>query len=1086
MAALSAYIHEAIRNLATNPKAAAAAIGGGATAYAGTTALTYNKDNFMIDEGNRFGRFTTARANMMAQVGQYRFDIRGLANITITKAHIFLDTAQLFMCTSAALTCAGRIGMHGSAPPGWLCALYTGNIFLGMMYLTLCMWLGFHATLRAQCGMVSLLTRKVRLPVPSLAQINNARVFGSTYEKQRWWDILRFPWVPHPYDQPEIPGESSDEEGDASGKKGKKAKGEKGDRRAGDYAASQAFGSTGRASVPSWIRDEQVVDKGCASVPHHVAQFPGDVQLNDTNDPHDAPDHFKLFTEAQKEWFPYEVYHKVALLYGVCCFFHAICYYCVITAMSELRGFWIAWSLPGIFMTAQYWLLQLDIFQAKGQQYLRNFELFGHFAPYFATMACTCEFRAQYSKAQVGVAWTFALASLASHMLFGMRLFDLMTPDTQGKEQEDQDGKSWWPRSWPVPLAFANTLWQLTPPKKLKKGHHDLLHEAINLERQRGGVGKVRKRHGKDAKRTKRGIPQSPAALKHHVDELDRRFRSVQQYVVGRDQAEFNTLYGRMVAHRFEAQKLGSGGGDSSGSEDAGSDGYATYLNTSSGTLRHSQFVDKLVEIGAELNIVEDALADFERNHQVPLKPGASIALDPNGGEIDGTSTRPLPQTPYWIMRAATSTHIFVWFFILCCTVAEICLGQEAVLVMPGEPPWIRNQKYRPWNKQKEYLHLSTDPLPDWYRLFVSAEIPPPVEHGAHGAAAGGHGAAASHGGHRRLGSEGEAVFDNLFKTLPALDWLAEKYLNEDNHGISHVGSQAAMQASLETAGMPKTLSSEVPPAGKTTSVPMGGFMTPSLRTVPVEWPSLFEPRHLACQTRATGTAIAAITSRGVGALLQMKNYTDGRALGSLSAERFALSGIAAMGPLVGSSWGASGLHLVTKAGKLLHCPGHAPRGGAWACQETPGTPLPMSPGSMLRAGVVHEHATMGRTVALLFENMPKTVVLYKEDDSKSWRPAGEMHLPPNARRAGLSFDNDSLMLVAEDGAVHHRPVREGVAPAMVPPPASSLPREWHSACEGGAIRLALRQAATHAASSWRPELVVDANFGSSTPLVNV
>jgi len=1123
MAALSAYLHEAIKALAADPKAAAATVTGGVGAYAGLTAMTYNKANFMIDQGNRFGRFAAARANMVAQVGQYRFDIRGMANITVTKCHVFLDTAQLFMCTSAACSCAGRIGMHGSAPPGWLCALYTGNIFIGAMYLTICMWLGFHATLRAQCGMVSLLTRKVRLPIPSLAMINQSRQFGSGYEKQRWWDIMRFPWVPHPFDGPEIPGASSeeDEAGDGKASKGKKKKAKREVHTEGDYASSDAFGSTGRTTVPSWIHDEQVTDKGTAGVPIHTPKFRGDIQLHNSSDPHDAPDHFKLFTEAQKEWFPYEVYHKIALLYGACCFMHTICYYCVITAMSELRGFWIAWAIPGVLMTAQYWLLQLDIFKANGSQYLRGFEIFGQLAPYFAAAACQCEFRFQYSKAQVGLAWTFAICSLASHMLFAMRFWDLMSPDTFETEMEDKDGKSWWPKSWPVPLAFAGTLWQLAPPKKLKKGQHDLLHEALNLERQNGGVCKVRRRRGKDSgnqKRTKRATPQNPKALMHQVRELDDRFRSIWQHVPGKDQMHLNQLYGRWHSANKDAQALHGNTMDTDASAGSGSegssDGYATYVNSKNGDMRHNQYNDKITDVADELNHIEDTLADMEKTHSVssdgakPAEAGMSLGVE------SGTSTRGLPQTPYWLMRAAVGTHIFIWAFVIVCTCIEITLGSESLFIPPGEPPWIRNQKMRPYQPDKSYLHLSSDPKPDWYRLFVAATIPAATSHGdaagGHGAPAAGHSpapaaagmapaagnspapAADAHagGGHRRLEEMEAGAFGKLFSTLPALNYLAEKYLKDDDRPSWEHTAMATPTGTY--AGMPTTMPTSEEGHAETTSVPMGGFMTPTLRTLPVEWPPLFEPRHIACQTRASGAVVAALTSRGFGALLHVKNSSETANGQTMTAEQFALSGISALGALVGASWSKSGLHLVTKAGHLLHCPGHTPTDGVWACQPDAGAPVPMTPGSMLTAGAVHEHATHGRTLALLHEDMPTTVVIYKEDVAgKAWRPAGEMHLPPGSRRATLGFASDALIMAAEDGAVHHRPLYEdGSVPSFIAAPASSVAREWHSACsasagEGGVVRLALRQGG-HATAAWRPELVVEVKIGTTTPVVGL
>ena len=253
MAALFGVGKEWLQSIASNPSAAAGTVAGAATGYVGFATMDYNKDNFITDNGNRFTRFCAARSNLLAQVGQYRQDIRGMANVPIVKAHVFMDTAQLFMCTSAALSCAGRLGMHGSAPPGYLCALYTGHIFIGAMYLTICLWLGIHSALRAQCAMTSLLTRKVRLPIPPLSAIDQARCFASGYEKQKFWDILRFPFVPHPQNAPEIPAESSD---DDEGGKGKTPKEPKLFGRHGDSAAGADFKSTGRASVPTWIRDE--------------------------------------------------------------------------------------------------------------------------------------------------------------------------------------------------------------------------------------------------------------------------------------------------------------------------------------------------------------------------------------------------------------------------------------------------------------------------------------------------------------------------------------------------------------------------------------------------------------------------------------------------------------------------------------------------------------------------------------------------------------------------------------------------------------------------------------------------------------
>jgi hypothetical protein len=722
-------------------------------------------------------------------------------------------------------------------------------------------------------------------------------------------------------------------------------------------------------------------------------------------------------------------------------------------------------------------------------------------------------------------------------MLFACRFYDLMTPDKMAREMEDEDGKSWWPKTWKAPLAFVNTLWQLTPPKKLKKGHHDLLHEALNLERQHGGICKVRRRRGKDPakRRTKRATPQNAKALLSQVEDLGDRFRSIWQQVVGKDQMQLNQLYGRWHQAREEARSLtdGTDYSSGSGSESTGSSDARASKAAAANQYIPGPMADKITEVADELNHIEDNLQQLEATHRVVTHDGGYLDVGASTGvntEQGGTSMREPPETPYMIMKLVVGTHIFCWAFLLLGTGIEIVLGTESLAQPPGEPPWIRNMKLRVYQPDKTYLHLSTDPLPEWYRLFVAATLPEPSAHGsAHGGQSdshsGDHGSAAAdhssgsadhssaavdhsgadhssagmsgdadhssaHGSHRRLTSgrhQGAEAFSDLLSALPALDWLAEKYLKDDDH------SGMAVDTASDLSGMPTTMADMMDTEADPATVPANGFMAPSLRVLPVEWPFLFEPRHLACQTRATGAAVAALAPRGFGALLHLKNGTHDTE-GKIKAEQFALAGISAFGPLVGASWGSSGLHLVTKAGHLLHCPGHVPSEGAWPCQPDTAGQIPMSPGSMLRAGVVTDHAVGERTLALLYEDTPTVVVLYKEDANRqAWLPAGEMHLPPGSRHATLSLARDELVIVLEDGAVHHRPLSDKAFPSMVPAAASSIPREWHSACaasvtgELGEIRLAMRQSGLSSVSAWTPELVVAANMHASpTPLLNV
>ena len=66
-----------------------------------------------------------------------------------------------------------------------------------------------HGSLRAQCAATSLLTRKVRLPIPSMAQLDAARSFGSAFEQQKLGDQFRVPYMSHPQQAPEYAEVSS-------------------------------------------------------------------------------------------------------------------------------------------------------------------------------------------------------------------------------------------------------------------------------------------------------------------------------------------------------------------------------------------------------------------------------------------------------------------------------------------------------------------------------------------------------------------------------------------------------------------------------------------------------------------------------------------------------------------------------------------------------------------------------------------------------------------------------------------------------------------------------------------------------------
>ncbi|CAE8646853.1 unnamed protein product [Polarella glacialis] len=996
--------------------AAAAAAG---TALTGKWLFDYNRANFQNDVPQRFARFMSSRNMLNAQVGQYRQDVAGLVTLTTSKMDAMSMMITLILAVNAALSDAGRIGMHGAAPPQWLCGLYSGCIASSVMLMGTALWLSMHASLRAQCAMVSLLTRKVRLPIPSMAQLDNARGCGSGFEQQKFGDIFRVPFMRHPEAAPQPPEQSDDE--DETAVKGKK----KGKKAPKVPDARTEFTSTTRDTVPSWIRDEQVVDKA------------GGVMRADAiedSENHEIPEHFQLLAKAQEEWWQYDVYARILMLFGTIQFLFAVTYYSIGTTMAELRGFWISWSLPMMFLVGQALILRLDIVKGAGNHLLPHAEWFGHLAPYFAIAATTLEYRSTYKPENVTITWVLVFLCYAGHFTMALRMLDLAWPDYNHKDMPDEAGKTWWPSHWTVPSAFGKNLWLLSPPKKLEPGEHDLLHEMESLQRSSAGVTCRRRRKGAENEvATASRAASSPEALQAESSKLENSFQgwfeeSVWAQVPEEGQRSLTDLWGQYVATQGQINQLASG--------------------KASGEKTVPKVSDALAEIA-------ENLAEFEATHK--RGEGAYTGASP----FKEFGTKRAPDLPWQLARVAICTVAFQFFYLGWCMVVDSVVGCDTLIKMPGEPPWIRDQKYRNW--QPDMFHTSKDlTLPADYRLFaLSRAVAPHEEHheagehtvavpgpvhlasgnatgNASNATAGEAHAAAGEahvaGAHRRLtGAEG-AVQD-LMKTLPQLSWLADAL-------------EKRVNLSLQAPPL-EVLSFEAP-----------SFMAPAAKTAKVTWPAMFSPQHLLCK----GSTVAALTSRGFGAWAQLQGDEPAK------ASPFAIEGVSDFGPLAGAAWTSAGLRLVTKSGELLACAGNGPVAGRWSCAHSATSKLPLPAGARLASAAIAE-----RTAALIYEHLPAMIFLFKQAAAADdWVSAGEVHLPPHADGSvGLSFAGHELLaILGKSGEVHRRSLLDGTTAWHAPPPAAPQ-REFRSACAepgSGLLRLALRQLADQ--HTWATELI--------------
>ena len=172
------------------------ALGAGAVvSVAGAQLFNYNRGNFRYDSQLRFKRFQSQREYAILQTNQYGNDIRKLTELTVKKMSSYHMTGCPIIAVNIALFCAGHLGLHGTSPPGWIMGLFLTNNAASLGFLATAVWLVLHASQRATAASMHLLTRKVRVPVPTKKQLYMTRKLSSDFEQQSWSDMFRVPYL---------------------------------------------------------------------------------------------------------------------------------------------------------------------------------------------------------------------------------------------------------------------------------------------------------------------------------------------------------------------------------------------------------------------------------------------------------------------------------------------------------------------------------------------------------------------------------------------------------------------------------------------------------------------------------------------------------------------------------------------------------------------------------------------------------------------------------------------------------------------------------------------------------------------------
>jgi len=445
--------------------------------------FSYNRANFMFDSGQRWARYMAGYTFAIDQVAMYREDIDQMCDITVSKMDNIHGVSGLMMVIMIQLIMAGRLGVHGPAPPGWLMGMYWTNCGLMIMWLMLACWFAIHGGARAQAGGAYLKTRSVRLPIPTPKQLDKARVFGNHWERQRVWDTFRIPFVaPAPKDNPvDLKGEQIDDSdsdgsskggsmGSPPGKNKKKTAGPVSDYRSPAWAneeISQLHGGSGGAPVTSTT----------------------------------TPEHFELFRGLQHEWWQHECYARIAIFFAFTHWLSAASLYIMCHCFIELRANWPAYSCVIILVAAHWCINALDICRMPRKNSFFNvpMEFIVPFPPLLVSVCLGIDYSILEEWRFGWVNFVFCCSFLCyfTYFLWAIRMYDICRPDVAVEEKKgmpEEAGKPWWPGEWSLPVSFQHTLYLVAPPKYLEPGESCLWQEMKAGRGNQANVPPVKQR----------------------------------------------------------------------------------------------------------------------------------------------------------------------------------------------------------------------------------------------------------------------------------------------------------------------------------------------------------------------------------------------------------------------------------------------------------------------------------------------------------------------------------------------------------------------------------------------------------------
>lgn len=157
-----------------------------------TSLFEYNRKNYDEDREQRQSMEYQVMAMRIEQTALWREDIRAIIEFTQTKVEMYMlvSTLLLGFCATAIVK-----AIVFADTPEWLISAHTLLLCGSFMFLLLSMIIGINAYVASQAYMVRLNTQYVRLPIPTWANLEACRTYGSTIEKQKGTQLFRVPFA---------------------------------------------------------------------------------------------------------------------------------------------------------------------------------------------------------------------------------------------------------------------------------------------------------------------------------------------------------------------------------------------------------------------------------------------------------------------------------------------------------------------------------------------------------------------------------------------------------------------------------------------------------------------------------------------------------------------------------------------------------------------------------------------------------------------------------------------------------------------------------------------------------------------------